>query len=145
MKFKKLTETATLPVRGSKEAAGLDLVADIQNGYKMTVIRPHETEVIHTGLSAEVPKGCFAGIYARSGLATKRGLRPSNCVGIIDSDYRGEILVAIYNDSDETQAIYHGDRIAQMIIQPYVAVEIEEADDLEETERGAGGFGSTGR
>lgn len=145
----KLVEDARPPERKSDNAAGLDLYAHIINrGGVMpgvTYIRSHETMVIRTGIAVEIPEGFFGGIYARSGLATKRGLRPSNCVGVIDSDYRGEVMVALYNDSDTTQAVYDGDRIAQLIIQPYECVNVKVVDELTETERGAGGFGSTGR
>ena len=106
-------------------------------------IKPQETEVIRTGLVFEVPPGYFAGIFARSGMATNRGLRPSNCVGVIDSDYRGEVLVAIYNDSEETQIIYNGDRVAQAIVIKADDA-IEEVSEVSKTARGNGGFGSTG-
>ena len=97
-----------------------------------------------TWIAIECPKGYFAGIFARSGLATKQGLRPANCVGVVDSDYRGEIIVAIHNDSDKIRYIENGDRIAQLIIIPYLSVELEKVKELTETERGDGGFGSTG-
>ena len=99
---------------------------------------------IGTGLTAALPDGYFAACFARSGLATKQGLRPANCVGVVDSDYRGEYIVALHNDSDEPRTVHDGDRIAQLVIMPYLAVSFEEADALPETERGAGGFGSTG-
>ena len=142
VKLKKLTETATMPTRGSLAAAGYDLYADVRED---TVIAPHTTVKIGTGLAMEIPDDYFGGIYARSGIATKEGLRPANCVGVVDSDYRGEIIVAIHNDSDEVRTITPGERIAQIIIQPYLMVNFEEAEDLSESERGAGGFGSTGK
>lgn len=156
LKVKKLTETAKLPTRGSALAAGLDLFADVS---KKVMIMPGETVMIHTGISIEIPEGYFGAIYARSGLATKRGLRPANCVGVIDSDYRGEIIVALHNDNlqhnlcAETgewscfgapESIEAGERIAQLVIQPCPEFEIEEVNELSGTVRGEGGFGSTG-
>lgn len=141
VEIKRLTETAVLPVRGSAQAAGYDLCADISEAL---VIEPGETAKVATGLSFALPDGYFGGIYARSGLATKRGLRPANCTGVIDSDYRGPVIVALHNDSTEPQTIEPGERIAQLIVQPYLAVTFEEVETLDETERGAGGFGSTG-
>lgn len=141
IKYHKLNNLATLPSRGSKFAAGYDLYAAIPN---TVVIQPHTTEKIGTGLSFELPEGTYAGIYARSGLATKQGIRPANCVGICDSDYRGEYIVALHNDTDECRYIYPGDRIAQMILHEYVEMDFIEGE-LSETERGAGGFGSTGK
>lgn len=141
MRVMRIDERAIMPTRGSAEAAGWDLYALCD---KPITIRPKETEIIHTGLVFEVPQGYWAGIYARSGLATKRGLRPSNCTGVIDSDYRGEVLVALYNDSDDPQVVWHGDRIAQAIVSPYYTVQIEEVTEVSKTKRGTGGFGSTG-
>lgn len=103
------------------------------------------TAKIRTGVAMEIPEGNFGGVYARSGMAFKKNLRPVNCTGIIDADYRGEIIVGLHNDSPFRQTIAHGERIAQLIIQPYVRVELEEVEDLSETERGTGGFGSSGR
>ncbi|WP_029321238.1 dUTP diphosphatase [Butyrivibrio sp. AE3004] len=140
--IKKLTETATLPSRGSFAAAGYDLYADLQTEV---TVKPHTTEKIGTGLAMEIPDGYFGGIYARSGIATKEGLRPANCVGVVDSDYRGEIIVAIHNDSDSDRTITPAERIAQIIIQPFLSVTFEETDELAESERGTGGFGSTGK
>lgn len=141
VKVKKLTSTAKMPERGSKFSAGYDLSADID---KTILIRPQETIKIPTGLSFEIPEGYFGGIYARSGLATKQGLRPANAVGVCDSDYRGEYIVALYNDSDKTQIIEPGQRIAQVVFQPYLICDLEEVDILTHTKRGRGGFGSTG-
>lgn len=140
---KKLTDTATLPTRGSNEAAGYDLYADLGQD-KYLSIPPHETKFIGTGLAFALPKGTFLGIYPRSGLACKKGLRPANCVGVVDSDYRGEVKVALHNDTDEEKQIENGERIAQGILQTYTVMRFEEVEILPETERGEGGFGSTG-
>lgn len=140
--IKKLKENAIIPTRGSSQAAGYDLYACID---EPVYIAPHTTVKIGTGLSIEIPDGYFGGIFARSGLATKKGLRPSNCVGVCDSDYRGEYIVAIHNDTDETMSIDPNERIAQLIVIPYLPVEFNEVDELSDTERGTGGFGSTGR
>lgn len=141
VKVKKLTPTAIMPERGSKYSAGYDLSADIS---KHILIRPQETIKIPTGLAFEVPEGYFGGIYARSGLATKQGLRPANAVGICDSDYRGEYIVALHNDSDTTRIIEPQQRIAQVIFQPYLICDLEDSDELTQTQRGDCGFGSTG-
>ena len=143
VKFVKVREGAKVPERGSKFAAGYDLSACIPD-LERVIIHPGETVKIPSGLAVKIPDGYFGGIYARSGLSTKQGLRPANCTGIIDSDYRGEIIVALHNDSNEIRVIEHGHRIAQLVIQPYLNVEFEEVDKLEETERGDGGFGSSG-
>ena len=108
-------------------------------------IAPHATAMIGTGLALAIPAGYFGGVFARSGLASKQGLRPANCVGVIDADYRGECTVALHNDTDEVRTVAPGDRIAQLVILPFLAAEFAEADALDETDRGAGGFGSTGR
>ena len=139
--IKRLTDTAIIPTRGSKDAAGYDLYANIQEPI---VIKPHETVKIGTGLSIEVPLGYFGGIVARSGLATKRGLAPANKIGVCDSDYRGEYIVAIHNDTNSVQVVEPNERIAQLIIIPYLSVKFNEINDLSTTERGSGGFGSTG-
>ena len=147
MNVKKLNPEAIVPTRGSEYAAGYDLYACIgetEYGPGTTCVRPNETVKIHTGISMAIPTGWFGAIFARSGLATKRGLRPANCVGVIDSDYRGEIIVALYNDSAEMQYIHHGDRIAQLVTMPYFPFDLNVVDSLDETERGSGGFGSTG-
>lgn len=142
IKVKKLKSGATVPTMGSKFAAGADLYsaedADV-------VIGPGETKFIGTGLAMEIPEGYVGLVYARSGLACKRGLAPANKVGVVDSDYRGEIKVALHNHGKEAQTVEKGERIAQMVIAPYLSVNYEEADELSETERGEGGFGSTGR
>lgn len=139
---KKLREDATLPTRGSEYAAGYDLYAAID---ETVVIGPHETTKIGTGLAFALPDGVFAAIFARSGLATKQGLRPANCVGVCDSDYRGEYIVALHNDSEEIRIIEPQERIAQMVLMPYIPMMFKEVESLDETERGEGGFGSTGK
>lgn len=142
IKVKRLTNTARLPERGSKFSAGYDLSADIGESI---LIRPQETVKIPTGLAFEVPEGYFGGVYARSGLATKQGLRPANAVGVCDSDFRGEYIVALHNDSDTTRVIEPGQRIAQIVFQPYLMCDLDDVDNLTETDRGDGGFGSTGK
>ena len=144
----KVLDGAKIPTEGSDESAGYDLYACKESNDGSPVIAsilPGCSAKIHTGISMSIPRGFFGAVYARSGLASKKGLRPANCVGVIDSDYRGEIMVVLYNDSDRTQIVAPGDRIAQIIISPYaVDTEMEEVDILDETERGEGGFGSTG-
>lgn len=142
IKVKKLNNKATLPTRGSEYAAGYDLYAAIENNI---TVPAHSTEKIGTGLSFELPDETFAAIFARSGLATKQGLRPANCVGVCDSDYRGEYIVAIHNDTDEDKIIEPGERIAQMILMPYIPMTFVETDELSESGRGQDGFGSTGK
>lgn len=142
IKIKKLRDNAHVPERGSASAAGYDLRAATDTPI---TIQPHCTEKIGTGLSVEIPEGWFGGIFARSGLASRQGLRPANCVGVCDSDYRGEYTVAIHNDSDREQTILPGDRIAQLVILPFMEAEFQEEQELTETARGDGGFGSTGR
>lgn len=139
---KKVFEGAVIPASGSKYAAGYDLYAHTETGEK--VIPAGKTEKIGTGVCMEIPEGYFGAIFARSGLATKRGLRPANCVGVVDSDYRGEIIVALHNDTDTCETIYEGDRIAQLVIMPYLPVSFTEVNELNDTERGDVGFGSTG-
>lgn len=142
MKIKKLRDTAKIPERGTAYAAGYDLFAALETE---TLIQPGETKKIGTGIAVAIPEGYFGGIFARSGLSTKEGLRPANCVGVIDADYRGEILVALHNDSSEVRTIVPQQKIAQMVVMPFLAVEFEEAEELDDTERGAGGFGHTGK
>ena len=141
IKFKRLNDLAVIPVQGSADSAGYDLYA--ATDYEIQ-IAPHKTVKIGTGLSFELPRGYFAGIFARSGLATKKGLRPANCVGVCDSDYRGEYIVALHNDTDEIMTIQPQEKIAQMILLPFLFMEFEEVVELNDTERGEGGFGSTG-
>lgn len=138
LKIEKRFEDSIIPTRGSNMAAGLDLYA-----HNSATIKPGETVKIDTGISLELPACTFGAIFARSGLATKQGLRPANCVGVLDADYRGPAIVALYNDSSETREVAKGDRIAQLVIIPYIVPNIIE-DKLSETERGEQGFGSTG-
>ena len=142
LKIKRLNDLAKIPTRGSEYAAGYDLYA--ATNYNIE-IDPHKTVKIGTGLVIELPEGTFGAIYARSGIATKRGLRPSNAVGVCDQDYRGEYIVALHNDTDEKQVVEAGERIAQLVIQRYENVEFEEVDELSDTRRGDSGFGSTGK
>ncbi len=137
-----LREGAKLPTYGSAEAAGADLYACLEGAM---TIQPGQTAFIPTGFAMAVPKGCAGLIYARSGMACKHGLAPANKVGVIDSDYRGEIIVALHNHSSEAKTVSHGERIAQMVITPVLTPAYEAAESLEETGRGAGGFGSTGK
>lgn len=140
IQIKRLRDTAVIPTRGSEKAAGYDLYATAN--YE---IAPHSTVKIGTGISIALPDNSFGAIFARSGLATKKGLRPANCVGVCDSDYRGEYIVPLHNDTDEMMSIEAGERIAQLIVMPFIPVEFEEVDELDETERGNKGFGSTGK
>ena len=141
VRIKKLNDLAKIPTRGSKFSAGYDLYAatnyDIQ-------IPPHSTVKIGTGLAMDLPYGYFGAIFARSGIATKRGLRPANCVGVCDFDYKGEYIVAVHNDSNETMTVLAGERIAQLILLPYQDIDFIEVDELAKTDRGDGGFGHTG-
>lgn len=161
VKIKRLSDTAIVPTYGSEKAAGLDLYADL--GYdeeyiegskgkiesyrlrKTLEIPPHTNKMIGCGFAFQPPEGYAGYIYARSGLATKRHLRPGNCVGVADEDYRGEYIVPLFNDGDEAQIIHHGDRIAQLIFMPYEQALLTEVNELDETDRGSGGFGSSGR
>ena len=146
MKIKRLHPDAIVPTLGSAAAAGYDLYA-----LYPCDLEPGDTWFIHTGLAIEIPAGFWGGIYARSGLATKRGLRPANCVGVVDTDYRGEIIVALHNDSSSLQHIDAGDRIAQLVFHQQCTILPDEdgniwqvVEDLSDTDRGEGGFGSTG-
>ena len=141
IKIKRLNEKAIIPTRGSEQAAGYDLYACIDSPI---LISPNETVKISTGLAVEIPEGYFSGIFARSGLATKKGLAPANKIGVCDSDYRGEYIVALHNHSNKSQFVEPGERIAQLIVLPYLPVEFTEVEELTDTERGDGGFGSTG-
>lgn len=142
MKFVRVSPTAKIPTYGSQGAAGADLYVDSQEAISIGI---GETAVVHTGITVAIPKGYVGLIFARSGLATKRGLAPANKVGVIDSDYRGELLVSLYNQSGKVQRLEPQERVAQLVIVPFLPVEYEEAETLDETERGDGGFGSTGR
>ncbi len=139
---KKLDERAVLPVYGSSYAAGADLYAVTEGEVSFA---PGETKLIHTGLAMEIPEGYAGLIYARSGLASKRGLAPANKVGVVDADYRGEVMVALHNHSNVEQKIECGERIAQLVVAPFLRADYEEAEALSDTERGTGGFGSTGK
>ena len=141
MNIRFMNAYAQVPTRGSEYAAGYDLYAAV--GEEVT-IWPHETVKVTTGLAMELPKNTFGAIFARSGLATKQGLRPANCVGVIDEDYRGEVIVALHNDGNDPKTIQPGDRIAQLVIIPYLTVDFIEAD-IDDTARGGDGFGSSGR
>ena len=142
IKIKKLNEKAIIPTKGSEYAAGWDLYACTD---ETRTIPAHSTVKIGTGIAMEIPHGYFGAIFARSGLATKEGLRPANCVGVCDEDYTGEYIVALHNDTDLPRVIEPKERIAQLVLLPYLNVEFEEVDELSKTERGTGGFGSTGK
>ena len=138
---KKVRESAKLPTYGSQYAAGADLYACTEGEIE---IAPHSTAMIPTGIALELPVGYAGFIYARSGLASKRGLAPANKVGVVDCDYRGEVIVALHNHGESSQKIAAGERVAQLVVAPYITADFEEVDELSSTERGAGGFGSTG-
>ena len=142
VRFKKLDDRAVVPTYGSAYSAGADLYAVTDEDI---TIMPGETILIHTGITMEIPVGYVGLIYARSGLASKKGLAPANKVGVIDSDYRGEFMVALHNHSTISHTVSHGERIAQLVLMPYLAADFVETDSLSDTDRGAGGFGSTGR
>lgn len=142
IRVKKLREGAMMPTYGTSEAAGADLYACLE---QTVTVAPGETAFIPTGLAIEVPRGCAGLVYARSGLACKKGLAPANKVGVIDSDYRGEVMVALYNHGKQPQTVSSGDRIAQLLITPVLQPAYEMAEELSDTSRGEGGFGSTGR
>ncbi len=142
MKIKKLNENAVVPTYGSACAAGADLYACEENAV---TIESGKTVLVHTGIAMAIPDGYVGLIYARSGLACKRGLAPANKVGVIDSDYRGEIMVALHNHSEVAQMVESGERIAQIVFTPYAAADFEVAEELDGTVRGEGGFGSTGK
>lgn len=141
VRIQRVRSNAALPTYGSAQAAGADLYACLD---ETVTIAPGETALIPTGIAMELPAGLVGLVYARSGMATKRGLAPANKVGVIDSDYRGEILVALYNHGTVHQTVQPGERVAQLVIAPYVTARFEETESLSDTARGAGGFGSTG-
>ena len=141
IKVKKLNPNAKLPTYGSAYAAGADLYACMD---APVTVNPHETVMFHTGLAMEIPQGYAGLIYPRSGMACKRHLAPANKVGVVDPDYRGEFMIALHNHSDEAQVVEPGERIAQLVITPFITAEWELCDELCDTVRGAGGFGSTG-
>ena len=140
--IKRLTDTAKIPTRQHMGDAGYDLYADVQ---EPVIIEPHTTEFIKTGIAIEVPDGYFGAVFARSGLASNEGLRPANCVGVCDSGYRGEYKVALHNDSVSTKTVQPGDKIAQLVVMPYLNMEFNEVDEVSDTDCGDVGFGSTGR
>ncbi len=140
IRVKKLNEKAVLPTYGTEYSAG----ADLYNLDEAITIEPHATHLVHTGIATEIPEGYCGLIFARSGLSTKRSLAPANKVGVIDADYRGEIMVALHNHSDKPQTVEAGERIAQLAIVPFLKAEFEISDELSSTVRGIGGFGSTG-
>ena len=142
IKVKKLRQNATLPTYGSVEAAGADLYACLDEDL---VIEPGASAFVPTGLAMEIPKGCAGLIYARSGLACKRDLAPANKVGVVDSDYRGEFMVVLHNHGQQCQKVCHGERIAQLVITPVLTPGYELCEELSDTQRAAGGFGSTGK
>lgn len=142
IRIKKLREDAVVPTYGSPYAAGADLYACLEEEQ---AVSPGQTVMFHTGIAMEIPEGYAGLIFARSGLASKRGLAPANKVGVVDSDYRGEFMIALHNHSDVPQTVLPGERIAQMVITPVLAAEFLQVEELEETQRGSGGFGSTGR
>ncbi len=142
IKVKKIDEKAIVPTYGTEFAAGADLYALLDDSVE---IAPHETKKISTGVAFEIPEGLVGLVYARSSLGCKQGLAPANKVGVIDSDYRGEVMVFLHNHSNETKTIKNGERIAQIVFTPYIKGEFELVDNLEESDRGANGFGSTGK
>ena len=142
IRVKKLREKATLPTYGSQWAAGADLYACLE---APVTIEPHQTVMVPTGLALEVPVGCAGLIYARSSMGAKRGLAPANKVGVVDSDYRGEVMVALHNHGTLPQKVEHGERVAQLLITPVLTPTYEEVSELSDTVRGVGGFGSTGK
>lgn len=142
VKIKKLNKNAKMPTYGTEFAAGADLYALLEEPVE---IKPNETKFISTGISFEIPSGTVALIFARSGLSCKQGLAPANKVGVVDSDYRGEVMVALHNHSTEVRVVENGDRVAQVMFAPYLKGEFEEVDDLEKSSRGEKGFGSTGK
>jgi dUTP pyrophosphatase len=141
VRIKKIDDRAIVPTYGSEYSAGADLYALLD---EKTEIMPHETKFIHTGISVEIPEGYCGLIFARSSMGAKRGLAPANKVGVIDADYRGEIMVTLHNHSEKPATVEQGERIAQLAIVPFLKAEFEESDELSDTVRGTGGFGSTG-
>ena len=141
VRYQKLDLRAVVPSYGSAAAAGADLYAVLDAPL---TLKPGETVLVHTGLALEIPEGYAGMVFARSGLATKRGLAPANKVGVIDADYRGEVMVSLHNHSNAEQTVEHGERVAQLVILPFLAADFLEAESLSDTDRGSGGFGSTG-
>lgn len=156
IKIKKLTETAKIPAKNFDSDAAFDLYADIQETFvpfgktaeeseKGVKIMPGQTVKISSGVAMEIPEGYWGAIYARSGLATKQGLRPANCTAVIDAHYRGNVIIPLHNDSNEVQIVRHGDRIAQFMLAPVIETSFEEVSELSDSDRGEGGFGSSGK
>ena len=143
VKIKKLKDNAIIPTRGSASAAGYDLYACLDEDE--ISIAPNTNKLIGTGISLQIPEGYFSAIFARSGIASKQNLRPANCTGVIDSDYRGEYFIPLHNDSNEIRIVKNKERIAQLVVMPYMPIEFEEVSILDETLRGNKGFGSTGK
>lgn len=143
VKIKKLKNNAIIPTRGSASAAGYDLYACLDEDE--ISIAPNTNKLIGTGISLQIPEGYFSAIFARSGIASKQNLRPANCTGVIDSDYRGEYFIPLHNDSNEIRIVKNKERIAQLVVMPYMPIEFEEVSILDETLRGNKGFGSTGK
>ncbi len=143
--IKKIKAGAHVPTKGSEYSAGSDLYACLDSNISEVFINPGETVMVPTGLAMEIPEGYAGLIFARSGLASKKGLAPANKVGVVDADYRGEVLVALHNHSNQVQSISSGERVAQLVITPFLCAEFTVVDSLSDTHRGAGGFGSTGK
>ena len=141
VKLKKLTPNAIIPTYGTAQSAGADLYSGME---QPVTIEPGKTEFIHTGIAIAIPDGLVGLVYARSGMACKKGSAPANKVGVMDADYRGEIMVALYNHGNEAVTVEPGDRIAQLVLTPFITAAFDQADSLDETDRGNGGFGSTG-
>lgn len=146
IKIKRLTDTAILPTKAHPTDACFDIYADALSFRSdgEIAISPHETVKIPTGFATNIPHGYWGAVFARSGLATKEGLRPANCVAVIDEPYTGQWFIPLHNDTDETKIIHHSDRIAQFTLLPYYNINLIEVDELDETDRGVNGFGSTG-
>ena len=147
IKFKRLSDTMIVPTKVHDTDACFDIYADTlgSSGNEYICIAPHETVIIPTGFATNIPHGYWGAIFARSGLASKKGLRPANCVAVIDEPYTGEWRIPLYNDSEDIRVIHHGDRIAQFTLLPYYDIQLEEVNELDETDRGSGGLGSSGR
>ena len=141
VKLKKLTPNAIIPTYGTAQSAGADLYSGME---QPVTIEPGKAEFIHTGIAIAIPEGLVGLVYARSGMACKKGIAPANKVGVIDADYRGEIMVALYNHGNEAVTVEPGDRIAQLVLTPFITAAFDQTDSLDETDRGNGGFGSTG-
>lgn len=144
IKYKVIKDGAITPTRATEGSVGYDVYALLENEPTGVIIEPHENKLIRLGFALEIPNGIGGFLFARSGLASRKGLRPSNCVGVIDSDYRGEVMVSLRNDTNEPMVVNHGERIAQLAFLPYYTVDFDENGEIDKTSRGTGGFGSTG-